>query len=81
MNTAGTKWLELLLDIVMYEVDHNSDGQLLSDGAKRLVKRFPVSGRAFILCAGSVITLHLASVLDERWDPMSQYFWRAIRGR
>ncbi|BCP41479.1 hypothetical protein MINTMi27_15720 [Mycobacterium intracellulare] len=78
---ASRKWLALFLDILTYEVDHSSDGQLLSEGADRLVERFPIAGRAFILCVGTVITLHLANVLDDRFDPMAKIFWRQIKGR
>lgn len=76
---AGQKWAQLFLDIVAYELDHAGDGEMLSEGADKLVARSPVWGRVFILCAGSVITCHLANVLDERWDVMGQKFWKSIR--
>lgn len=77
---AGRKWLQIFLDILAYEFDHPDDGQLLSEGADRLVAKHPVLGRAFILFVGEVIVLHLANVLDDRFDLMSKKFWSTIRG-
>lgn len=79
---AGQKWAQLFLDIVAYELDHAGDGEMLSEGADKLVARSPVWGRVFILCAGSVITCHLANMLDPKFDVLSQDFWRkTFKGR
>lgn len=74
--SAGRKWLQLALDISSYEFGHANDGQLLSEGADRLIDRFPISGRIFIFVAGQIIVCHLANLLDDRYDPMSTKFWR-----
>ena len=73
---AGQKWLQLFFDILGYELD---DGPLLSEGADALVDRHPVLGRLIIICAGAVITLHLANMLDPRYDIMAQPFWKTLR--
>jgi hypothetical protein len=79
--TAAHKWLLLFVDILLYEVDHSNDGQLLSEAADRLVYRYPVLGRALILVAGTIITLHLSNAVPDRLDPMAKNFWRSLIGR
>lgn len=71
---AGYKWLQLLFDVVNYEVE---EGPLLSEGADDLVEKHPVLGRVFILAVGAVITLHLANVIDERFDLLATSFWKS----
>lgn len=70
---AGQKWLQLLLDILGYEFD---EGPLLSEGADTLVDRHPILGRALIVGASAVITLHLANLIHPRYDIMAQGFWK-----
>lgn len=79
--SAEQKWLQIFLDIVTYEFEHVSDGQLLSEGADRLVDKRPVLGRLLILGAGTALTLHLANVLSPPWDVVSQEFWRRMARR
>lgn len=74
--SANQKWLYLFIDIVAYEVSHASDGELLSEGADRLVAKQPIWGRVFILCAGALITAHLANILDDQYDLLAQNFWK-----
>ena len=76
---AGQKWLQLGLDILSHEFGHSDDGQLLSEGADRLVERFPFLGRVLIIAAGEVIILHLANLINEKYDVMSTSFWRRNR--
>jgi hypothetical protein len=78
---AGRMWLRILLDVVSYETEHVNDGQLLSNGADHLIEKFPLLGRAFILGTGAIITLHLANVLEDRYDLMSQRFWNHLLRR
>ena len=73
---AGQKWLRLLFDILGYEFD---EGPLLSEGADTLVDRYPVLGRVVIVAVGAQITLHLANLLDPRYDIMAQAFWKSRR--
>jgi len=71
---AGQKWLQLLLDILGYEID---DGPLLSEGADALVDRHPIFGRLLIIFAGAIVTLHLANILDPRYDILARSFWKS----
>ena len=64
---AGRKWVQLLLDIMSYELD---DGPYLSDGAHALVERHPILGRALILSVCGIVTIHLAKVVSPRYDLM-----------
>jgi len=79
--SAGQKWLQLGLDILSYEFGHSNDGQLLSEGADRLVERHPFWGRIVIVLAGEIIIFHLANLLDDKYDFMSMNFWRHILRR
>jgi hypothetical protein len=72
---AGRMWFQLFLNILSHENEHWTDNQLLSQGADRLVEKHPIVGRLLILGAGMVITLHLANVLNERFDLMAASFW------
>lgn len=76
MDDAVHKWLQLIFDIVSYEFDHGDDGQLLSEGADRLVMKHPVLGRIVIVATGTIITLHLANLINDRYDLMCKDFWR-----
>jgi hypothetical protein len=78
---AGRMWLQILLDVVSYENEHVADGQLLSQGADRLVEKSPVFGRILILGTGAIVTLHLANVLEDKYDLMSQRFWNHLLRR
>jgi len=77
--SAGQKWLQLSLDVLFYQLEHTGDGQLLSEGADRLVGRFPFWGRVFIVAAGEIIICHLANLVSEKYDVMSMNFWRRNR--
>jgi hypothetical protein len=73
---AGRMWFQLFLNVLSHENEHWTDNQLLSNAADRLVEKHPTVGRLLILGAGMVITLHLANVLDERFDIMAVHFWK-----
>lgn len=76
---AGQKWLQLVFDVVDKEF---REGPLLSEGADDLVNKYPIAGRVFIVAVGAAVTLHLANLVDERVDLISQSFWRNIlKGR
>ena len=75
---ATQMWAKIFFDVVSYETQHLKDGELLSQSADRLIHKFPVSGRIFILSTGAIITLHLANVLDEKFDLMSNAFWNRL---
>jgi hypothetical protein len=72
---AGLKWLELLLDILSLE----SSQPLLSEGADGIVEKHPVAGRLFIVCVGAIVTLHLANLIDERYDLLATSFWKRAK--
>ncbi|WP_230872127.1 hypothetical protein [Mycobacterium canetti] len=76
MNTAQQKLLSMFLDLATYEVGHMSDGLLITDEFHRQVARHPIVARALILATGAIITLHLADVLDGRYDLLARKFWR-----
>lgn len=72
---AGLKWLGLLMDILSYE----SGQPLLSEGADILVEKHPIAGRLFIVSTGAIITLHLANLVDPRYDILAQSFWKRAK--
>lgn len=72
---AGHKWLGLAVDIVSYELSHTHDGQLLSEACDRWIARNPIAARVFILCAGGLLTLHLANAIHPDYDIVSSNFW------
>ena len=76
---AGQKWLQLGLEILSYEFGHSNDGQLLSEGADRLIAAHPILGRTLIFVIGEIIVLHLANMLPDRYDVMCKNFWKAIK--
>ncbi|MBO0676854.1 hypothetical protein JRC04_05215 [Mycolicibacterium sp. S2-37] len=77
--SAARKWLEIFVDILVYEINHTHDGELLSEGCDRLVERSPVLARGFILAAGGALTLHLANAIPPQYDPFSRRFWARFR--
>ncbi|RAV17479.1 hypothetical protein DQP57_00180 [Mycobacterium colombiense] len=68
--------MQLFLNVLDYELD---DGPMLSEGADSLVEQHPIAGRVFIVSVGSIITLHLANLMDERYDLLAQSFWKRLR--
>lgn len=72
---AQRKWLMLFLDILSWELGHERDGELLSQGCDRLIERRPILGRSLIIAAGAILTLHLSNSIDDRYDLMSKRFW------
>ena len=74
MVAAQKKWLQLFFDILGYEF---KEGPLLSEEADVLVDRYPILGRLIILIVGFYLTLHLANLIDPRYDILSQLstFW------
>lgn len=82
MNAAQRKMLGIVVDILDFELNHLTDGLLLSQECDRLVERRPVLGRTLIVGLGLIIIGHLANITPERYDPMTQSFWhRCMRGR
>lgn len=81
MTSAELKWLELFVDIVNYELQHAHDDQLLTNACHRWVDSRPIAARAFIVSAGALLTLHLAKLVDPRFDLISRSFWRRDRLR
>lgn len=79
--SATAKWFTLATDIVLYEVTHASDGELLSEACDRWIARNPVAARLSIVSAGALLTLHLANLIDSRYDPVSPHFWRFLASR
>lgn len=76
MSTAATKWLNIVLDVVAYEVSHSSDGELLSEFCDRWIERNPVAARVAIISIGGMTMIHLANLISADYDLMSQHFWR-----
>lgn len=76
---AGRMWFQILLNVLSHENEHWTDNQLLSQGADRLIGKHPVLGRVLILGTGLIITLHVANVVDERFDLMAASFWNKGR--
>lgn len=72
MNSATVKWISLFSDILTWELEHSSDGNLLSEAADRFIEKHPVLGRVLIIAAGSIITAHLSNALPDRFDLMSK---------
>jgi hypothetical protein len=75
---AKQKVVQVIADIVLYELAHASDGELLSQEADRWVAARPVLSRVVIGLTGAVITLHLGNFLPDYIDLMSKRFWRKI---
>ena len=73
---AGQKWLQLLLDILGLEFE---DGPLLTEGAHALVAHRPVLGRVLVVFVGVVVTLHLAKLIDPKYDLLASSFWKTLR--
>lgn len=74
--SAGHKWLAIATDIALYEVDHASDGELLSEFCDRWIDRHPRGARLGIVSVGTLLTLHLANLLPPGFDVISQQFWQ-----
>lgn len=74
LSPAAKAWMVLAAGIMGWEVFCPAD-QLLSSAAHRLVERCPTSGRVAIICAGALLTGHLAAVIRSDMDPVSQGFW------
>ena len=77
--SATAKWIATAVDIVDYELTC-PPGELMSEACDRLIERYPIAGRAVIVGIGAAIIAHLANLhVDERWDPISQTFWREVK--
>ncbi len=74
--TATHKWLSLAVDIVLYEIQHAGDGQLLSEACDRWIIEPPLAARLFIVSAGLALTAHLANLVHPAYDVVSVHFWR-----
>lgn len=78
MNPATIKIISIIADIVTYEVKHSNDGYLLSEECDRWIEKHPIAARMVIVSAGTIVTLHLANLLDPSFDPMSKRVWKTI---
>lgn len=81
MSAAGTKWLTVIVDLVQYELSHTNDGELLSEFCDRWIDRHPLLARLVIVCLGELLVLHLANLIDPKYDPVSVEFWQSRRER
>jgi hypothetical protein len=66
--TANRKWLALAIDILCYETEHWSDGNLLSEACDSWIDKHPILARTIIVSAGTLITVHLANLLRDEYD-------------
>jgi hypothetical protein len=82
MNAAQFKILHLLVDVLRHEVGHWNDDMLITDEFYRWVDRSPVASRVAIICAGALLTGHLARLYSADVDPLSRRFvlWKHLRG-
>lgn len=78
MTSGQKKWLQLFFDILDHEFD---DGPLLSEAADALVEKRPILGRIVILAGAAAIALHLANLINPKYDVISPDFWTRIKGR
>lgn len=74
--SAGQKWLAIWVDVLVYEVDHMGDGELLSEMCDRWIERHPIGARVLIAGFGGMLTLHLANLISPKYDTLSRHFWR-----
>lgn len=70
------KWLALAVDILAYETEHWRDGDLLSEACDGWIEAHPILARVLIVSAGTLVTAHLANLLRDDFDALSQVFWR-----
>lgn len=73
---ATRKWIALAVDILCYETEHWSDGDLLSEACDTWIDKHPILARTVILSAGTLITAHLANLLRDDFDALSMIFWQ-----
>ena len=78
MNKAAEKWITVILDLIQYEATCDPE-QLLSAECDRLIDRHPIAGRVVIVGVGVILTVHLANLVDDRWDLMSKKHWERWR--
>jgi hypothetical protein len=78
VNPAVSKFIDIFLGVVSYELQHSDDGHLLSEQCDRWIEDHPVFARTAILVVGGVLTLHLSNALPESFDPMSKKLWKRI---
>nr|WP_211284875.1 hypothetical protein [Mycobacterium palustre] len=71
--------LGIVVDVLDFELNHLTDGLLLSQECDRLVERRPILGRVLIIGGAAVIAGHLANVIPERYDVMAQRFWQRTK--
>lgn len=78
--SAGLKWFDIWVDVVTYELEHASDGELLSEYCDRLIDKYPTAARLVILGFGGALVLHLANVMPPQYDIISRRFplWRHV---
>lgn len=72
---ARRKIFAIALDILQWEINHQHDGQLLSQECDRFIDRHPVLGRPLIIGVGLILTAHLANITPPRYDPVGGTFW------
>lgn len=72
--TAARTWAVIGAVVLAHEY-FCPTGELLSEGADRLIARHPTTARLGILALG----LHIANVLPDRYDPVHRGFM-ALKG-
>lgn len=77
---AKQKIAQIITDVVLYELAHANDGELLSEEMDRWVVARPVLSRVVIGLTGAILTLHLGNFLPDRFDVMSKRFWKRAIG-
>lgn len=70
---AKQAWAVMAAGIVLYELT-SRDGELLSEQCDRWLESNPT--RFLTRAVIATVSLHLANVLPDRFDPMSQDFWK-----
>lgn len=69
--TAKRAWLVMAGSIALYEWVC-PPGELMSEGADRLINKHPAAGRAAIIGLGVVTTAHVANMFTDRRDPFKR---------
>jgi len=78
---AAAKWVAIAADILAYEAEHIHDGELLSQACDRWIEAHPVAARICIIAVGTLLTAHLANLIDPQYDPVAIRFWRRLGAR
>lgn len=77
-GTAAKKWVAIAADVVAYELEHTTDGELLSEVCDRMIAKHPITSRVVILAIGIPLTLHVANLMPKKYDIIGREFWRSV---